>query len=408
MATTLATGISKGKDSETVAKEAVSHAKEKLGGGRVDLAMVYCSSRYDYQKVVNVVRTSTDKAPLIGCSTAGEFTEVRVEGGSIAVGLISSDEMKFFTAMAEGVKEDPEIAVRSLANRLPGEVEGYPNLLAMFLIDGLAGVGEEVTVLASQIFEQIFVGAVRFVGGAAGDDMQHKETFVFTGDKVATNAACICLIASKKPLFAAVKHGHAPLSGPHKITRAEGNILYEVDGKPAWGVWKEVTAEAAWKRGIDVKKLATPLEIGPFLMNYELGLATGKEGEYKIRMPLGINEDGSLNLSCGIVEGSTFCVMDGSNVEDQINAVEDVAWIAKKSAENAGYSEFAGGIVFECAVRRLMLGDRFSENVDRLKKVLPGVPILGWETYGEILLEPGEFSGYHNTTSIILLLPKGD
>ena len=43
MATKLATGISNGEDSEKVAKEAVSQAKEKLGETQVDLSMVYCS-----------------------------------------------------------------------------------------------------------------------------------------------------------------------------------------------------------------------------------------------------------------------------------------------------------------------------------------------------------------------------
>ena len=408
MATKLATGISKGEDSEKVAKEAVSQAKAKLDGGKVDLAMVYCSSKYDYQKVVNAVRASTNKAPLIGCSTAGEFTGDKVESGSIAVGLISSDEIKFFTAMAEGVREDPELVARSLANKLPGKVEGYPNLTAILLVDGLAGMGEEIAVLVSQVFEQVFVDKIRFVGGAAGDDMQLKETFVFSKDNVATNAAGICLFASKMPLFTAAKHGHTPLSRPLKITRAEGNILYEVDGRPAWEVWKEETAQAARKRGIEIEQLKTPAEIAQFFTNYILGLATEKEGEYKIRWSSGINDDGSLNFTCGIAEGAVFRIMDGSNLENQINAVEEATRIAKQSAENAGYSDFAGILVFDCAVRQLMLGDRFVEAVDRFKNVLPGVPLLGWETYGEIRMELGQFSGFHNTTSVVLLMPQGD
>ena len=36
--------------------------------------------------------------------------------------------------------------------------------------------------------------------------------------------------------------------------------------------------------------------------------------------------------------------------------------------------------------------------VDCFKKVLPRVPMLNWEAYGEIRLEPGQFSGLHNTT----------
>jgi methyl-accepting chemotaxis protein len=98
--------------------------------------------------------------------------------------------------------------------------------------------------------------------------------------------------------------------------------------------------------------------------------------------------------------------MDGGNLEKQINALDQAARIARESAKNAGYSEFAGIIVFDCAHRQLMLGDRFSDAVDRFKKPFPAVPVLGWETYGEISLEPGEFSGFHNTTSVVLLLPS--
>jgi len=402
MVTKFATGLSKG--GAVAAKEAIMRAKEKLGGGRVDLSIVYSSSEYDYREVVDVVREATNDAPLIGASSAGEFTEEKVERGSIAVGLLSSDDIMIFTAVAEGVKEDPEAAIKEVVTKLPDNVEGYPYLTAILLIDGLSGVGEEVALLASYLFGK----EQRIVGGMAGDDFKMEKTFVFSDDKVCTNALIVCLLASKTPLFTGVKHGHTPLSRALKITRAEGNVLYEIDNRPAWAIWKEETTEVAKKRGIDIEKLETPAEIAQFFTNYILGLTTEKEGEYKIRWPVSINEDGSLSFTCGIAEGSVFRIMDGSNLEKQINAAEKAAVIAKQNAENAGYSDFAGIIVFDCAVRQLMLGDRFPEAVDRFKKVLPGVPILGWETYGEIRLEPGQFSGFHNTTSVILLLPKGD
>ncbi len=402
MGTKFATGLSKGD--AMAAKEAVMQAKEKLGGARVNLSIVYPSSVYDHREVVDVVREATNNAPLIGSSSAGEFTEDKVESGSIAVGLLSSDDIKIFTALVEGVKEAPEVAVREVVTKLPDNVEGYPYLTTILLVDGLSGVGEEVALLASYLFGK----EQRIVGGMAGDDFKMERTVVFSDDNVCTNALSVCLLASKMPLFTGVKHGHTPLSRVLKITRAEGNVLYEIDNRPAWEIWKEETTEVAKKRGIDVEELETPAEIAQFFTNYILGLATEKEDEYKIRWPVSINEDGSLSFSCGIAEGSVFRIMDGSNLEQQINAAEEAAREALQNAENAGHSDFAGIFVFDCAVRQLMLGDRFPEAVDRFKKVLPGVPILGWETYGEIRLEPGQFSGFHNATSVVLLLPRGD
>ena len=400
MATKFVTGMSKG--GAEAAKEALLQAKEKLGGGHVELSIVHSSSIYDHREVVDAVREATDNAPLIGSSSAGEFTEEKVESGSVVLGLLSSDDIKVFTAIGEGVKEDPEAAIKAVVAKLPDTVEGYPHLTALILIDGLSGVGEEITLLATYHFDK----SLKIVGGMAGDDFKMNKTFVFSNDSVCTNAVSVCLFASKMPFFTAVKHGHKPLSRALKITRAEGNVLYEIDNRPAWEIWKEETVEAARTKGIDVEELKTPAEIAQFFTNYILGLATEKEGEYKIRWPVAINEDGSLSFTCGIAGGSVFRIMDGSNIDDQINAAEKAAMIAKQNAENAGYSDFAGVIVFDCAVRQLTLGTRFSEAVDRFKKVLPGVPLLGWETYGEIRLEPGQFSGFHNTSSVVLIIPQ--
>ncbi len=402
MGTKFSTGFSKAKGSAVAAKEAVMTAKEKLEGGRVDLSMVYVSTEYDYTKVVDTVRKATNNAHLIGASSAGEFTEERVASGSVIVGLLSSDDIKVFTALAEGVKEDPEAAMRKVAADLRHKLEGYPYLTAIILVDGLSGVGEEVVLLTSYLPGH----NLKAVGGMAGDDFKMEKTFVFSDDKVCPNALSVCLLASKMPLFYGVRHGHTPLSKELRASRTKGNVLYEIDGRPAWEIWKKETAHAARERGIDVEQLKKPAEIARFFTNYILGLSTGKEDQYKIRWPASLNKDGSLNFTCGIAQGAVFRIMDGSNLENQINALEKAAWIAEESAKNAGYSEFAGIIVFDCAVRQFMLGDRFSESIDRLKKTFPAVPVLGWETYGEIRLEPGEFSGFHNSTSVVLLLPS--
>jgi len=402
MTTKMGTGLKRAEDenesASMVAKKAVEEAKQKLDGREVNLAIVYSSSKYDYQEVVNAVREATNNAPLIGCSTGGEFTEDGVGMGNIGVALISSDDMEFFIGLAEGLKEDAERAINDLGSQLPTRVEGYPHLFGILLIDGLAGRGEEATLLASTVFDQ-----VTFVGGAAGDDLQMKETYVFANDRVATNAACMCLIASKYPMYTSVQHGHIPLSEPLKVTKSRENVVYEVDGRPAWDVWKEKTAEDARGMGIDVEELTEPSEIGSFCVCYELGLATGG-GQYKIRFPLSKNDDGSLNFACGIPEGATFRIMK-SPKEKQIDAARKAAELAKR---DAGDTKLAGILVFDCVVRAMILGDDFPVAVEQFKEVFRDVPLLGWETYGEICMAPGQFSGFHNTTSVVLAIPAGE
>jgi len=395
MGTKLGTGLAKGENSPEVARIAVETAKKNLGEEKVDLALVFCSAKYNYQEVVDTVRQLTNNASLIGCSTGGEFTQDRVEKESIAVGLISSDIMEFSTAFAEGLKEDEVATMKELAESKPQTTEEYPYLAGILLIDGLAGKGEEAPANFFNMLEtNIVLG-----GGAAGDDLKFENTFVFCDDKVSTNAASLCYILSKSPIFTSVKHGHTPLSEALKVTKVKGNILYEVDGRPAWEVWKEKAGEDAKKIGIDVDKLTNPSEIGIFLVRYELGIPIGEE--YKIRVPLSKNDDGSLNFACTIPEGITIYITK-SPKEDQIASARTAMEIAK---QRAGDTKLAGALIFDCVCRAIILGEKFPSAVEEFKKIIGNIPLLGWETYGEICLRTGDFSGFHNTTSVVMLLP---
>ena len=45
--------------------------------------------------------------------------------------------------------------------------------------------------------------------------------------------------------------------------------------------------------------------------------------------------------------------------------------------------------------------------LDAIKEVLgKDIPIHGFETYGEICMDPNQFSGFHNTTTVIALIPS--
>ncbi|MBU4304633.1 MAG: FIST C-terminal domain-containing protein [Candidatus Omnitrophica bacterium] len=396
MGTKLVTGLSKGKDAREAATKAVEIAKGKLGDEKVALAVVYSSTQYNYQEVVDTVRQLTGGASLIGCSTGGEFTEEKVENQSVAVGLISSDKMKFFPALIEGVKEDEVGAMKTLMDKLPlEEIEEYPYKAAVMFVDGLAGKGEEISIAATNALGV----EVKLAGGAAADDLKFEKTFVFCEDKVASNAATICLITSKSPLFTGVKHGHIPLSKLLKATKAKGGVLYEVNNRPAWEVWKEETKEAAKEIGIDVEELKNSTEIGSLLIRYEMGIPLG-DG-LKIRVPLSKNDDGSINFACTIPQGITFYIAK-SEKQKQIESAYQAIMSAKAEAKGV---KLAGALIFDCVCRGIILGEDFSKAVEQFKQALGDIPLLGLETYGEICYAPGQFSGFHNTTSVALLFP---
>ena len=395
MATKFGTAIAKGKDGLKIGQEVAKKAMDKAGAKGVSLSVIFASSAYDYQAVVKGVREVTNNAPLIGCSTAGEFTEEKVEKESVACAVISTDTHKFFPGMGKGLKEDELKALKDASSKFPSNVEGYPYLSAILLVDGLAGKGEESVLAALDALGP----NVKFSGGAAGDDLKFKQTAVFTNDEVASNAASLTLVASRTPVAIGVKHGHSPISPPLTITKAEGNVVYEIDGKPAFEVWKEYTRENAKTIGIDVDKMSQAEAVQTFFTRYEAGLLTGTE--YKIRWLGGTTTtDGPITFPCTMSEGMVVRVME-SPKQAQISSAKKAAEIALQAAKGA---KLAGAIVFDCVCRAVILGDDFSKAVNEIKNMLK-VPLVGFETYGEIAMEIGQLSGFHNTTTVVLLIP---
>lgn len=399
MSTKMATGMGGGQDGRQAAAAAVAQARSTFGEDQPDLVILYCSSNYNYAEVLETVRQQTGRAPLVGASTAGEFTESDVRLGSIAVSLIRSDQIRFFTGLAEDVDHDPETAVANIISQVPLEVPNFPHRCIFLLTDGMVGNGEEITLMVANMSGS----TATLVGGLAADDFKMQRTVVFHNDRVTDKAASICVMASQKPFYTSVNHGHCPLSKPMRITKARGNVLYEVEGRPAWDVWKEATAAPARALGIDVDAIRKSGEVAGYFSNFELGLRTG-EDSYKVRYPMSINPDGSVNFTCTIPNGAVMCIMDGRDEGCQIEASRTAAERARAAAVADGHTAFAGALVIECAVRQFLLGDNFPSAPQAIREVLGNVPMIGAELYGEMRLEPGEFSGYHNTTTVVLLL----
>jgi methyl-accepting chemotaxis protein len=89
--------------------------------------------------------------------------------------------------------------------------------------------------------------------------------------------------------------------------------------------------------------------------------------------------------------------------EGQIISARKAAEAAIKASRGA---KIAGAIVFDCVCRAVILGDDFSKAVAGIKDVIGNVPLIGFETYGEIAMELGQLSGFHNTTTVVLLIPE--
>ena len=359
--------------------------------------MVFASSRYNYEAVLSGIRKVVPDTQIFGCSSATEFTEEGVVKDSVVCAFISSNTHKFFTSVGTELSKDPFDSLTMATANLPEPDESYPHQSAIILLDALSGKGEDVCIAASTVLGS----SVRFSGGAAADNLTFDNCCVFHNGNAYKDALALCMMSSKKPVSIGVRHGHLAMSPPLTVTKAMDNVVYEIDHQPAFEVWKEQTRLKASFKGIDVDKLANASEIGAFLMQYEAGLFVGID--YKVRAPLSVNPDGSINFACPIIEGAVIRIMESPDKSCQVRSAKDAATAAVRSARGA---KLAGAIVFDCICRNLILGSDFTKAIDEIKEVVGKIPIIGFATYGEIAMELGQLSGFHNTTTVVLLIPE--
>ena len=390
MTTRMSIGHATGGDGQKMGTAAATEAREMLGSDAV-LGLVFATSKTDLGALAKGVKSVLGATPVIGCSSAGEFVTDRVSNGGVAVALLGSDDMAIAVGVGEGLRANTPRAVQQLCANLRKNKQAAPAGAAqktiLMLSDGMAGNGEGlVDALAME------AGAgVTLAGGAAGDDAAFKETFVFLGDKVYKDAVVAAELTTRKKVGVGVFHGWCAASAPGTVTKAVGGRLVAIDDKPAIEFYRAY----AEKKGVTLTKENQ----NQFVFTHELGIMM-MNNELKVRAPLKVNDDGSIDCATEVPEGKQVRIVEGDH--DQIVAAARTA--AENAVQGLGGQPAAGAIVFDCVARKLVLDQKFKLEVDAFRDVVKA-PIMGFNTYGEIARVRGQLSGFHNTTAVVAVIP---
>jgi hypothetical protein len=393
MPTLTGTGRSTSPNTPKAAAEAVAQARRRLGGKPPLLGFVFAGPDHPIPELMAAARAAADGADLVGCTTAGEFTEEGLTHNGVAVLLVASDETEHLLAFATGLKQQHEKVAEELASRfgdaqIAAQSRRRLASTTVLLTDGLAGTAERsLGLLADRTgFAQ------QIVGGAAGDEGRFKETPVAAGRRAGSDAVAALHVFSAKTWGVGLGHGLRPASAKMHVTRAAGNVLHHIDGKPAFDVYKQ----HASARGITL----TPSDAGPYMIGNELGVFLFDHLN-RARAPLGVNPDGSLNLAADVPEGASICILDGEP-ENMVAAAKEAAREAARRLEGGNA---AGVVVFDCVCRGMILKDRFQQEIEAVRGVFGDVPVAGFLTYGEIARYGGKLDGWHNTTAVVVAIP---
>jgi hypothetical protein len=192
-------------------------------------------------------------------------------------------------------------------------------------------------------------------------------------------------------------HGTAPVGIASVVTKAVGQRIFEIDGRPAVDVWRETT-------GCGVEDLVHQSHLAAWAVGVELAGARGQT-ERAIRGAFGFDpESGALILQAPVPEG-TKVMLQHRTIDQVLNGTREMA--ADLSTRLKGRTPRAV-LGFECAARTFpFLGEANTraEHRDLRASVARDTPWLGMMAWGEV----GPCAGrpaFHNYTYPLLVLTE--
>jgi hypothetical protein len=330
------------------------------------------------------LREAFPDACLMGCSTDGQINSDEISESGVNAIAVRFD--------ATAVRTVIETAHDARQSRIYGEAIGR-----VLAADDLAGVfvlSDGLTVNGSELVAGIgtHVGNVPISGGLAGDGSQFVETVVGLN----------CAPASKKIAAIgfygrAIKIGHGSgggwdVFGPkRRITSAEGNVLFQLDGRPALDLYERYLGEDEIE-ALPGSALLFPLQIhDPKRPDHQL-----------VRTILAVDRDKrSMTFAGDMPEGWVAQLMRG-NFDRLASGAADAAQLARE-----GLGDLKGNdgvaILVSCIGRKLLMGQQVASEIEAAGAALgPQLKRIGFYSYGEIT--PHATSGtceLHNQTMTI-------
>ena len=374
---------------QQAATELAEAIAKAMPGRPPDALVLFAAPTYDQGALLRALDAACHPALLIGASSAGEFTnETRGEG--LACGLaLRSDEMRFAAGIGRNLRADRAGAARQVFSSFQGlHSRDYAYRSALVMTDALAGHADDLidhlTLISS--------GKYQFFGGGAGDNAQFSRTNVFFGTEVVSDAVVGMEILSHKALGVGVAHGWEPSSKGMRVTASEGMRLISLNGLPALQSFQEHAAATG-----QVLDVAEPI---PFFLQNILGIETASG--HRLRVPLSVGADGSVACASEVPTGSIVHFMKTPTS----SAIEAAAQATRTALAGLGEGKPQVALFFDCVATRLRMGDAFGFELKALAAQLGDTAYVGCNTHGQIARSPGQFSGFHNCTAVVCILPQ--
>lgn len=367
----------------------------EFGSGELKAVVAYATMNHEQEAVLEGLRAELgEDVLLLGCSVQGVVSNADLTEDGFAVGVMGfgGPDMQCTAALEREVQDAPKEKGQRLGQALKRDFQDKPKAVLVYY-DPLCGIDVESMLEGLRLEVDCPV-----VGGAAGQPWgPPRQTFQYWDREVLSHGVLALAIGGSFDVEVGICHGTAPVGIASVITKARGQRIFEIDGRPAVDVWRETT-------GCTVEDLVHQSHLAAWAVGVEV-TGAGGEVERVIRGAFGFDtETGALILQAPVAEG-TRVMLQHRTIEKVLDGTREMS--AKLAERLAGRTARAV-LGFECAARTFpFLGEANTraEHEALRAAVAPDAPWLGMMAWGEVGPAAGR-PAFHNYTYPLMVLTE--
>jgi hypothetical protein len=225
-------------DSVEAAKQAADMIIRQLEPGETPgWALAFCGGRHDRHILLRGLRSAFGGIDIVGGSAVGTITGQSLGYSgyecAVAVFLVSSEKPAFITL--DGLDRNETDTGRRLGTQLRETAK--PGDTVFVFYDSIRKSPPPELAMGSRLMDGMAEGLAGMelvvVGAGTIGDFQMSDSFVFDGRRAVKHAVVAAVLPSEWQSRTTIMHGCMPVSPFMEITRIEGAVLYELDGRPA-------------------------------------------------------------------------------------------------------------------------------------------------------------------------------
>ena len=402
------TGYSNQSDSWNAGRSVVEQALRAGDIDRPSLLFAFCSNRTDPNEFFHAMQSVVgDGVPIVGGSAIGVITnsELSYTGHPCGALALQADMPFCRVAVSDELHKGETRSGKRLAEKLQALPDDralvvFYDSIKQSLSPGFPPALNSSAPLINGIETGLSNPLPIFGAGLVGD-YEFNPTFQFCGTHVSSQSAVAALFHGTITSSHRIMHGCTPLDGVyHRVTRAEGAVIYELDGKPVVEMIDQLYGNSGWQKTRPVDLLTIGIYQGDKYSGIE-------EGRYINRLITGVlpGKEGICLFEPDIMEGAEvqFMARDAFKMVESArrNSLELMETI-RSEGRRALF-----GLYIDCAGRTAAYSHTAIEEAAEVQKTLTrfGCPLLGIYSGVEIAPFLGKSRGL-DWTGLLLIFTR--